>query len=413
MNMLKVVGPFTEIVTMRSLPQKGPIADRELEVIADGAIAVDAAGKIFAVAPFEELRKLENSYVEEITEPSIAFPGLIDCHTHLCFAGDRSAEYAERLQGKSYLEIAKNGGGIKETVRKTRKATNEELKKALLSRLDEQLKQGITSCEIKSGYGSTVEEELRQLQIIKEAGEIHPITVVSTCLAAHQLPDEYKNDKEYLAILLETLLPQVILKGLSNRVDIFIDEGAFSCETGLVYLKGAKRLGFSVCVHANQFSSGGALLAAKVGAQSADHLEVITTEEMDALKNGSVTAVVLPGASLGLGVPFAPARLLLDRGLCLAIASDYNPGSAPMGLLLVQAAVLGAAQKLTMAETWAALTCRAASALALNDRGILEKGHRADFIAFSATHWQQVLYRQGALTPSFIWIAGQAPNTPE
>lgn len=398
----RLIGPFIQIVTMAALAPTGPLRDEDLEIICDGAIAVNEAGLITAVGTFAALRK-KNLPLEEIPYPAIAFPGLIDAHTHLCYSGNRAAEYARRLQGISYLEIAEQGGGILSTVKATRAASKELLISELLMRLDEQLRQGITTCEIKSGYGLSVEEELKQLEAIQAAAQRHSISIIPTCLAAHVTPPG-SSPEDYLAILSKELLPEIVQKKLANRIDIFIEKGAFSADQARPYLEEARREGFSLCVHANQFSCGGAELAAQLRAVSADHLEEISCREISLLRAAAVIPIILPGSSLGLGVPFAPARRLLDSDLALVIASDRNPGSAPMGLLLLQAAVLGAAQKLTMAETWAALTCRAAAALCLSDRGTIKTGRRADLIAFPATDWREILYRQGALLPSHIWI---------
>jgi len=195
-------------------------------------------------------------------------------------------------------------------------------------------------------------------------------------------------------------------EGLSQRVDIFIDDAAFDVGSGSDFLQQAAAMGFQLTVHADQFSTGGARLAADRSALSADHLEASSAADIQYLAQSNTVGVALPGASLGLGMPFAPARALLDKGGCLAIGSDWNPGSAPMGDLLMQAAVLGAAQKLTMAESWAGITFRAARALGLTDRGTIDRGKRADIIAFPASDFREVLYHQGKLKPSFVWKGG-------
>jgi imidazolonepropionase len=209
-------------------------------------------------------------------------------------------------------------------------------------------------------------------------------------------------------------LPLVKNEGLANRVDIYIDRGAFPPELADGYLFLAKKLGFAAVVHADQFVAGGAVIAARVGAVSADHLERSTDREFKWLKEKDVAAVVLPGSSLGLGDPFAPARRMLDSGLCVAIASDWNPGTAPMGGLLTQASILSANQRLTAAETFAGLTFRAAKALGLDDRGMIRNGQLADLVGFACESYDEILYRQGALLPSLIIKGGKrvmrAPN---
>jgi imidazolonepropionase len=196
------------------------------------------------------------------------------------------------------------------------------------------------------------------------------------------------------------------VKKLAQRVDIYIDQGAFSIDAARNYLLKAKELGFGIAIHGDQFTSGTASLALEVEALSMDHLEAADDNEITALAKGNTIPVALPCASLGLGEPFAPARKLLDAGTSLVIASDWNPGSAPMGNLLLGAAVLGAAQKLSMAETWAAVTCRAAKALNKTDRGILKNGNLADIIAFKTNNYKEILYHQGQLRPEKVWKNG-------
>jgi imidazolonepropionase len=393
---------------MRGLPATGPIRDDQLELIVDGGILV-TDGTIGKTGAFDELLKeaiADKIPVEEIEEPAVVMPGLIDCHTHACFAGNRSRDYALRVSGMPYLEIAKRGGGILDTVEKTRAASEDELTASLRSRCDRMLSDGITTCEVKSGYGLNLKDEVKMLKAIHRAGKVHAVDLVATCLAAHVRPREFSNDKVYLDFLVTELLPKLIQEGLARRVDAFVDHGAFDEQDALAYLNAAKRLGFSVTVHADQFKTGGSLVAAETGAVSADHLEASGDDEFAALKKNGVIAVALPGASLGLGMGFAPARKILDTGLSLAIASDWNPGSAPMGDLLMQAAVLGAHQKLSTAETLAALTARAGAALELPDRGIISGGMKADFILFPTDDYRDILYHQGRLKPAHAWKNG-------
>ncbi len=389
-----VIGPFAQVVTMEDLPPSGPIRDSQLQIHENVGISIEK-GKIKAIGPMKKLKGI----VEEIPYPAVAMPGLVDAHTHLCFAGDRSSDYAQRLEGKTYQQIAKSGGGIMHTVNQTREASEEELMALTVARLYEAGEEGITTCEVKSGYGLSVNSELKMLRAINAAAKYSDVAVIPTCLAAHTKPPEFKTSKAYLEYIFEDLLPIVIHEQLTNRVDIFIDKAGFSETHALAYLKWAKKLGFTICVHADQFSRGGALLAAKIKALSADHLEVSNEEDFLALRKAKVYPIVLPGATLGLGMPFAPARAILDHKLPLVIASDWNPGSAPMGSLLTSASFLGAAQKLSMAETWAAMTIRAARALDLHDRGTITKGARADLALYPASDYREILYHQGQMKP--------------
>jgi imidazolonepropionase len=408
---MRIIGPFTQLLPLSGLPMKGSIADDALQVIPQGGV-LTVDGLIIEVGDFETLRKSNpEAEIEEISGDHVLLPGFVDCHTHLCFAGSRAKDYALRIAGKSYLEIAKSGGGIWDSVTQTRNATKNDLVDLLLQRINQHTRNGVTTIEVKSGYGLKVEEEIKQLQAIKEAGAKCKVDLVPTCLAAHILPKDF-NDlaTEYLELVLNRLLPKIKQENLANRVDIFIEDGAFSTANAACYLEVAKQMGFDITVHADQFSTGGSEVAVNAGAVSADHLEASGEEEIKRLAASETVAVALPGASLGLGMDFAPARKLLNAGACLAIASDWNPGSAPMGDLLMQASILSAYEKLTTAETFAGLTFRAAKALNLYDRGVLEKGKLADMQAYPCADYREILYHQGKLKPAKVWKAGFCLN---
>ncbi|WP_299754759.1 imidazolonepropionase [uncultured Pontibacter sp.] len=408
-----LIGPFSQILPMTNLPEAGAIQDEQLQVVERAGVLVQD-GKVLKTGSYDKLHReaLDNKYkLELIEEPMVLLPGLIDAHTHICFAGSRANDYALRVAGKSYLEIARSGGGILDSVRKTREATLVELVDFMKKRCDRHLEEGITTCEVKSGYGLTVEEELKMLEVINLVNKHHTMELIPTCLAAHMLPPEHTDARLYLQEVLTELLPQVQEQGLANRVDIFVEETAFKEAEALEYLLAAKEMGFDVTVHADQFSTSGSKVAAEAGAISADHLEASGDQEIALLHEAGVVATVLPGASLGLGMHYAPARKMLDGGLCLAIATDWNPGSAPMGDLLLQASLLGAAEKLTTAETLAAITTRAARALNLTDRGELAKGKLADMIAFPTDNFKEILYFQGKLKPTKVWKGGKSVKT--
>lgn len=404
-----LIGPFSQILTMAELPESGAIADEQLQVLENAGILI-SNDEVIRVDDFIKLTQEAEQYdyaIETIEEPLVLLPGLIDAHTHICFAGSRANDYAMRVAGKSYLDIARSGGGILDSVRKTREATVIELVELLKRRCDRHFKEGITTCEVKSGYGLSVDDEIKMLEAIQLVNKHHAIDLIPTCLAAHMRPPEYSESKAYLDTILEELLPAIKEQQLANRVDIFIEDTAFTETEAIEYLLAAKKQGFDVTVHADQFTTGGSKVAAEAGAISADHLEASGDEEITLLRNAGVVATVLPGASLGLGMHYAPARKMLDGGLCLAIATDWNPGSAPMGDLLLQAALLGASEKLTTAETLAAITTRAARALNLSDRGQLAAGLKADMIAFPTNDYKEILYFQGKLKPTRIWKAGK------
>ncbi len=386
---------------MEASPSNGPIKDSQLHIFENVGISI-SDGKIQAIAPLSDL----SGPLEEIPQPAVALPGFIDAHTHLCFAGSRCHDYAMRLNGIGYEEIAASGGGILDTVRQTRNASLEELTALTSARLLQVAGHGVTTCEVKSGYGLSLESELKILRSIAKASKEQCVSVIPTCLAAHTLPPEFNSTTTYLNYILEHILPIIQAEGLAQRVDIFVDDSAFGVAEAIEYLKKAKHIGFAVCVHADQFSRGGVQVATAVNALSADHLEQSKSADFTAMQKAGVIPIVLPGASLGLGMPFPPARAILDHHLPLVIASDWNPGSGPMGDLLTQAALLGAAQCLTMAETLAAITVRAARALALTDRGALVSGLRADLALFPCSDYREILYHQGSLKPFATYIHG-------
>ncbi|MGV3763919.1 imidazolonepropionase [Parapedobacter sp.] len=405
---MKLIGPFSQLITLRGMPLKGPLADDQLELLYGGGIVVDI-GRIVAVGRFEDLHKqYPAAEVEEVIGQQTLLPGFVDAHTHICFAGNRAPDYALRVAGKSYLEIAEAGGGIWDSVIQTRAASQAALAQQTAARANSALRAGVTSMEVKSGYGLDVENELKMLRAIADARTLTPADLFATCLAAHIKPRDFNaNDMAYLHHVLAVLLPIVRSEGLANRTDIFIEQTAFSQSEGRYYLQRAGQMGFELTVHADQFTPGGSVTAVACGAVSADHLEASTPHEIKLLAESNTVAVALPGASLGLGMDFVPARKLLDAGACLAIASDWNPGSAPMGDLLVQGSVLSAYQKLTLAETLAGLTFRAAYALRLTDRGTLENGRIADMQAYQTADYRDILYHQGTLKPIQVWKYGK------
>jgi len=392
---------------MSNLPLKGAITDEKLEIIENGGVIIDG-DKILEVGKFSDLVKKEKN-IFEIDFQSVLVPGFIDCHTHICHYGSRSEEYSKRNAGMSYQQILSEGGGIHNTMTATENASDEELERVTVSRLDRHFNEGVLTCEIKSGYGPDLDQEVRLLNIINKINKNHAMGIIPTCLAAHVTPKIYNSSSEYLNKIIEELIPILEKKKLTNRIDIFIEEKAFSVFESLDYLSQLKNK-FDITVHANQFSSGGVKVGVDCGAKSVDHLEVIDDNEIRYLSNSNTSAVVLPGCSLGLGIPFAPARKLLDRNCKLSIATDWNPGSAPMGDLLQQSSLLGSIEKLSSAEVFSAITYRSADALGLNDRGKIEKDKLADFIGFKTDDYRDILYNQGKLKPSFICKRGEIYN---
>lgn len=397
-------GPFEELITMDALPASGPIKDSAFPVIKQGGILV-SDGKVVNAGVYSDLA-LQAASTYSFKRNTVALPAFIDAHTHMCFAGNRAQDFAMRLQGKTYSEIAKEGGGIIRSVKATREASKDELLQLLLDRLQQKLRDGVGTAEIKSGYGLDEKTELNMLAVIRDASLKQPIKLIPTLLAAHTLPPEFNSKGAYLEWILKELLPKVKEKNLSDRVDIFCDDCAFSVKEAAYFLLEAKAQGFALTCHADQFSRGGALLAAKLRALSADHLEASVDEDFLALKKSDTYPITLPGATLGLGMPFAKARKMLDLDLPLVIASDWNPGSAPSGDLVTQASIMAVFEKLTVAETLAAITFRAASALKIPDKGILKPKWAADFVVYQTSDHRDIIYRQGALKPSATVIGG-------
>ena len=405
---MKLSGPFKQIITLNHLPLKGKLNDEALEIVNNGGILTEN-GKILEVNDFDLLKqKFPGSEIDFIENEQIALPAFVDAHTHICFGGNRANDFAMRNAGKTYLEIAESGGGIWSSVQHTRQASEDDLVDGILDRINILLNQGITTIELKSGYGLNADEELKMLRAIKKAQAKTKATLVPTCLSAHLKPRDFEgSSEEYLNYILDEILTKVKDENLANRVDIFIEKSAFQPEESKNFLLKAKELGFQITVHADQFTAGSSRIAVEVGAKSADHLEATIDEDIEFLANSNTVAIALPGASLGLGEPFSPARKILDKGGILAIATDWNPGSAPMGNLVTQASILATYQKLTTAEVLAAITFRAAYALDLEDRGILAEGKKADFITYETDNFQNILYHQGSLKPKNIYINGE------
>jgi imidazolonepropionase len=405
---MELIGPISQLLSLRDLPHKGRINDSALYTISNAGIAIDN-DTIVAVDSWDVLvAAYPNATKRELDQNYVAVPGYIDCHTHLCFGGNRARDFALRNAGVSYLEIAQSGGGIWDTVTQTRKCTEKELTQIVIQNANKQLQLGITTIEVKSGYGLSVEEEIKMLRAIRNGNKETAADLVATCLAAHLPPKDFSGTNEdYLNYLVTNLFPVLQSEKHTNRIDAFIETSAFSALEIAPYLQSAKGLGFDITIHADQFTTSGSEVAVQYGALSADHLEASGGKEIELLAQSKTIAVALPGASVGLGCAFAPARKILDKGGALAIASDWNPGSAPMGDLICQASILATFEKLTTAEVFAGITFRAAAALDLFDRGRLIAGNKADFVLYPSNDYRDILYYQGSLRPSKVWKSGK------
>jgi imidazolonepropionase len=326
-------------------------------------------------------------------EGRLVIPGLVDCHTHLCFAGWRGDEFEARLQGATYQEIAAAGGGIERTVTATRGATAGELQRTASAALDAMLRLGVTTVECKSGYGLDEANELKQLEVYRRLDRDHPVDLVPTFLGAHVIPPEHRrHPARYVNALCETIIPRVAALGLAQFCDIFVEEGAYSVEDARKILGAAQAHGLGLKVHADQLSpGGGALLAAEMGAVSAEHLEYITPEGIEALAASGTVAVSLPLASLFLRERYLPARALLAAGVPVAVATDFNPGSAPSFHLPLALTLACLNQSMTPQEALMGATTVAARAISLHGQtGSLLPGYRADLAIIdtpSLNHW--------------------------
>jgi imidazolonepropionase len=339
---------------------------------------------------------------------AIAVPGLIDSHTHLAFGGWRAEEFEAKLQGRGYLEIARAGGGIRSTVRATRAATTEFLVDRCLGFLDQMRALGVTTVEAKTGYGLSVEHELRLLEVYRAVADRTSLTVVPTLHAAHTIPPEFEDDRDgYLAAVIDEIIPRAA--GLARFCDVFVEETAFTVEEGERILKAGRRHGLLPKVHADQITAGGgAQLAARVGAASADHLERVTETGITAMAAAGVVAGSLPLAALYLNQPPLPARRLIEAGIPVAVATDFNPGSAP-SFDLPLAMMLGCThQRMTPREVLKGATQIAARSIGLEaTHGSLEPGKRADFALLQAESVEHWLYHFRPNVCQRTVIAGQ------
>ncbi|MGB7061850.1 MAG: imidazolonepropionase [Candidatus Zixiibacteriota bacterium] len=415
-----VIRNARQILTVRS-DQQSPRTGEQMEdvgIIEDAAVAV-SEGKIAAVGKTEEV--LAQVKIDERTKvidakDKVVLPGFVDCHTHPVFAATREEEFEMRVKGRSYQEIAAAGGGIKSSVRSLRAASKQELIELTLPRLNRMMSYGTTTIEAKSGYGLSLEDEIKMLEVIKELNKTHPIDLVPTFLGAHEIPEEYKGRRdEYIKLIIEKMIPEVAKRKLAVFCDIFCEKGVFDINESRRILTAAKDHGFKLKLHADQLTAlGGAKLAAELGAISADHLEFIDDEGIEMMKQAGVIGVLLPGACFGLGMKeYPPARKMIDQGLPVALATDFNPGSSmteSMPIILSMACLM---MKMSPAEAVVASTINSAYAVdTAKEVGSIEKGKKADLVIWNVRDYKEIPYHYGVNLVDQVIKEGEVAGGP-
>lgn len=386
----------SQVVTPTGGPAGGAERMNALRVFQNGALLI-RDGVLAAVGLEDEVRA-QASLDAQIHDAAgaVIVPGLVDAHTHPVFAGTREDEYEQKIQGKTYREISEAGGGIRRSVRLTRAASETDLFELAQTRARLFLAHGTTTIEGKSGYGLSLQDELKLLRVLRRMNQETPLEVIPTFLGAHEVPDEYRPDPEaYLRLLVEDMLPAVAREHLAEYCDIFCEPHVFSLAAARTYLETGKQLGLGLRVHVEQLArSGGALLVSELGAATADHLEQAEEEDLLALKAAGVFPVLLPGSVFHLGLKrYPPARRMIELELPVVVATDFNPGSSPSCSLPMAMSLACTQMRMTPAEALTACTLNAAHSLGRSDRiGSLEAGKQADFSLFRVSDYRQIPY---------------------
>ena len=384
---------------------------RQLNLIPDAALLVEE-GRVVAAGPYTELRSIIPTHAVLIdADGHCVTPGFVDAHTHLVFAGNRADEFERRIDGATYQQIAAEGGGILRTVRMTRAASEEELLTVARRHRDWMLRAGTTTIEAKSGYGLERETELRMLRVLARLNAEGPARIVSTLLAAHMVPPEFEGRREeYLRWIEDELIPEVCAKQLATFCDAFCDDHALSVDEARRVLTAARSNGLRLRVHAEQFrQNSGAALAAELGAATADHLEAAIGETLTLLRAAATQPVLLPGSVFSLGrEQYPPARKMIELGLAIVLATDFNPGSSPVVSMPFILSLACLQMRLTPAEALTAATINAAYSLGMGDRiGSLEAGKEADFLIHEISDYRELAYFIAAPLRPRVFIAGK------
>jgi imidazolonepropionase len=400
----------TQLVTLAGPPRPRTGAElRDLAIIEDGAMLI-RDGRIAATGRRTDIERLLTDEAIVDAQKRVVLPGFVDAHTHPVFAGTRADEYELRAAGATYPEIAARGGGIRSTVRRTREATEAALACAARRYRSWFLRGGTTTVEAKSGYGLSVEAELKILRVIRELGAEGSLRYVPTFLGAHEIPDEFQGRlDEYTALIIDDMLPRVVAEGLSEYCDIFCEPDVFpQAQAGAISLA-AKSHGLGVRIHADQFTGDyGAILAAKIGAVTADHLESTGEPGLRALCDAGVQPVLLPASVYALGLTRYPAaRRMIELGTPVVLATDFNPGSSPTTSMPMVLSLASTHMKMTPAEAITAATVNAAYSLGRGARiGSLEPGKLADFVVHDCDDYREIAYFFGRETARAVYIGG-------
>jgi imidazolonepropionase len=383
---------------------------RELGIIRDGAMLV-RDGRIAAVGSYADVKPQISAQAEVVdAEGRVVTPGFVDAHTHLVFGGNRADEFERRIAGATYQEIAAAGGGIQSTVEKTRAATEDELLESARTRLRWMLRSGTTTLEAKSGYGLSLEQELKCLRVLRRLNDEGPQQIVSTCLAAHTVPRESREDRRgYIDLIVHGILLAVKREALAEFCDAFCDVHAFTLTETREILSAAKALGFKLRMHVEQFhADGGALLAAELGAATADHLEATQPASFFAMRDAGVQPVLVPGSVFCIGnTKYPDARGMIAAGLAPVLATDFNPGSSPTTSMPFVMSLACLQMKMSPAEALTASTVNAAHSLELGDQvGSLEVGMRGDFLVHEFSDYREIAYFVASAAAPRAFIGG-------
>ncbi|MCF7919291.1 MAG: imidazolonepropionase [Candidatus Cloacimonetes bacterium] len=391
---------ISELITLAGAPRARKGAEmRELGLLYNGAVAVDK-GMIIAVGSSAELEKVYQAQKVISGKDKVVMPGFVDPHTHPVFFNTRENEFEMRLQGKSYVEISKSGGGIRSSIHSVRQASEDELFELSLKRIKRMIANGTTTLEAKSGYGLSTESELKMLRVIARLQQELPIDIVATFMGAHEFPEEYKDRREdYIKLLEDEMMPTVAKAGLAEYFDIFTEEHVYNIEQSRRLLKKAQVYGFKLRMHADEIQPiGGAELAGEIEAISADHLGAASDAGIKALADNNIIATLLPGTIFSLGIKsYARARDMIKAGVAVALATDYNPGSCNCDDMQQIITLACLQMKMLPAEAITAATINAAYALERGDvTGSLEKGKQADILIMDMPSYQYLPYHIGS-----------------